>query len=194
MTLVQPSVIVFCSCSVWCPAVGGRYKAHRVAQAFEAAHIIRLTSKSPLVLLLVRNDKMFEVFQQVFQVSCFRTKMCAAPPGRTAAPHVCCCTRHGSYRSQYPPAPATRSPKPLNRAAAMYSNEKMACCRFLVIFSKVLRRPSLAEGSQQRGEGGGRPGRGERRPGVIIPVRRCNHGCGRLRHAPPRLPTMYDTE
>lgn len=31
-----------------------RYKAHRVAQAFEMAHIIRLTSKSPLVLLLVR--------------------------------------------------------------------------------------------------------------------------------------------
>lgn len=30
-----------------------RYKAHRVAQAFEVAHIIRLTSRSPLVLLLV---------------------------------------------------------------------------------------------------------------------------------------------
>eukprot|EP00903_Cladosiphon_okamuranus_P006562 g6410.t1 len=29
-----------------------RYKAHRVAQAFELAHIIRLTSRSPLVLLL----------------------------------------------------------------------------------------------------------------------------------------------
>eukprot|EP00752_Nemacystus_decipiens_P003943 g3611.t1 len=29
-----------------------RYKAHRVAQAFEVAHIIRLTSRSPLVLLL----------------------------------------------------------------------------------------------------------------------------------------------
>ncbi|CAN0394690.1 unnamed protein product, partial [Laminaria digitata] len=32
--------------------LSGRYKAHRVAQAFELAHIIRLTSKSPLVLLL----------------------------------------------------------------------------------------------------------------------------------------------
>ncbi|CBN75863.1 similar to neutral Sphingomyelinase, putative [Ectocarpus siliculosus] len=30
----------------------GRYKSHRVAQAFEVAHIIRLTSRSPLVLLL----------------------------------------------------------------------------------------------------------------------------------------------
>ncbi|CAN0466915.1 unnamed protein product, partial [Ectocarpus sp. 8 AP-2014] len=29
-----------------------RYKSHRVAQAFEVAHIIRLTSRSPLVLLL----------------------------------------------------------------------------------------------------------------------------------------------
>ncbi|CAN0463754.1 unnamed protein product, partial [Hapterophycus canaliculatus] len=29
-----------------------RYKAHRVAQAFELAHIIRLTCRSPLVLLL----------------------------------------------------------------------------------------------------------------------------------------------
>ena len=36
------------------PLVVLRYKAHRVAQAFELAHIIRLTSSSPLVILMVR--------------------------------------------------------------------------------------------------------------------------------------------
>ncbi|CAM9175811.1 unnamed protein product [Ascophyllum nodosum] len=42
------------SCNTTSPTSGSkdRYKAHRVAQAFEVAHIIRLTSKSPLVLLL----------------------------------------------------------------------------------------------------------------------------------------------
>lgn len=44
-----------CSSTTCCPHAH-RYKAHRVAQAFELAHIIRLTSSSPLVVLMVRTD------------------------------------------------------------------------------------------------------------------------------------------
>lgn len=49
------SLLVF-ACCVACFGVSSeraRYKSHRVAQAFELAHFIRLTSRSPLVLLMV---------------------------------------------------------------------------------------------------------------------------------------------